>query len=304
MAVLFNDTDILLEYGAIIAQGGYDGVVEWPGSKAVDYNDWHEKNGVEADLSSLKLDSHSFTMKFGLKYSTPDKIEEFYSFLCSSPKVTYNDEKIGVVKTLRVESLSSLRYAKQFSLLNVKFSCDEDPLKGYTRVAPVGELCPDSLDFTLDGQKLSDYGIRVLDGTYDSIMKPASVKRSLLRNPSTIHGAEYDQNPLLWNGTEWVRSQTTDEVHFGSFQITLKLGMITPNLNTFWQNYKVLLYDLIHENTSATDVLLKCQRELYVKIIDKTLKCYYKSQSVKEFRIISGGRVWIKFDLTLEVINY
>lgn len=304
MAVLINNTDIASVYGAIIENGGYDGIVGWPGVKAVDTNNWHEQEGVEADLSSLRLDSHSFTIKFGLKYSSPTQIEAFYCFLCSSPKVIYADDAIGVVKTLRIESMSSLRYATQFALLNVKFACDEDPLKDYTRVAPVGGLCPASSDFTLDGQKLSDYGVRVLDGTYESVMKLGSVKKSLFRNPSTIHGSEYDQNPLLWNGAEWVRSQTTDEVHLGSFKVTLKLGMIAPNLNTFWQNYKVLLYDLIHENTSATDVLLKCQRELYVKKIEKTLKCYYKSQSVKEFRIISGKRVWIKFDLTLEVINY
>lgn len=303
MAVIINNTDITAVYGAIITQGGYDGIVEWPASKAIDSNDWHERNGLEADLSSLKLDSHSFTLKFGLKYSTPSQIEAFYDFLNSFPKITFSDSAIGVMKTLRVESMSSLRYAKSFSLLGVKVACDDNPLRDYSRVAPESGLCPADHSFKMDNIPFSDYGFRVLDGTYDSVLKLGNVKQSLLRSPSTIHGAEYDQNPLLWNGREWVRDTATDNVRLNSRQVTIKLGIIAPDLNTFWKNYKVLLYDLIHENLSETDPLLKCQRLLYIERSGQTLKCYYKNQSVKEFRILKGDRIWMKFDLTLEVIE-
>lgn len=81
MAVLINNTDIESVYGAIVVDGGYNGIMGWPASKPVDANDWHEYDGVEADLSSLKLASMSFTMKFGLKYSTPAQIEAFYRSL-------------------------------------------------------------------------------------------------------------------------------------------------------------------------------------------------------------------------------
>lgn len=303
MAVLINNTDIAVAYGAIITQGGYDGIMEWPASKAIDSNNWHERNGLEVDLSSLKLDSHSFTLKFGLKYSTPEQIEAFYDFLNLSPKVNFSDSTIGVMKTLRVESMSSLKYAKRFSLLSVKVTCDDNPLNGYSRVAPVGGLCPADNDFKIDNVPFSDYGFRVLEGTYDSVLKLGNVKQSLLRSPSSIHGAEYDRNPLLWNGTGWVRDSAIDIVRLNSRQVTIRLGIIAPNLNTFWRNYNVLLYDLIHENPSATDPLLRCQRLLHIERSAQTLKCYYKSQSVKEFRILRDNRIWMKFDLTLEVIE-
>lgn len=301
MAVLINNTDIASVYGAIVESGGYDGIVGWPGVKTVDTNDWHEEEGIEADLSALKLSAHQFTMKFGLKYSSPVQIEAFYRFLGSSPKVTYADDTIGVVKTLRVESMSSLRCARRLSLLSVKFSCDENPLEGYTRAALVGGLCPENNELKIDDHPFSDYGFRILDGTYNSLLKFGPVKSSLLRNPSTVHGAEYDQNPLLWNGTEWVRSNSSDEVRIGPFQVSINLGIVAPNLNAFWTNYKALLYDLIKQNPAETDPLLKCQRELYVAKLNKIVKCYYGGQSVEEFRILGGGRVWMKFSLTLNV---
>lgn len=301
MAVLINGTNIQTAYGAIIAEGGYNGLVEWPASKSIDSNNWHEYDGIEADLSELKLDSHSFSIKFGLKYSSPDQIETFYRFLGSTPKMTFSDDVAGIEKQLRLESLSSLKYAKSFSILTVKLSCDNDPLEGYSRVAPVSGLCPTDNDFKLDGTPFSDYGVRVLLGTHEGILKPGAVKQSLVRSMATSSGSEYDQNPLLWDGSKWVRSESVDTVRYGAYQVTVNCGIVAPNTSTFWRNYKALLYDLIHEDSTAADALTKCRRELYIGAIGKSLKCYYKSQSVKEFRILSGNRVWAKFNITLEV---
>lgn len=302
MAVLINNTDIESVYGAIVVDGGYNGIMGWPASKPVDANDWHEYDGVEADLSALKLASMSFTMKFGLKYSTPAQIEAFYRFLNSVPELEFQSTDVALSMTLRIKSMSSLQYALTFALFAVSFVCDRDYFAGYVRENPVSGLCPADTSFMIDGNEISDYGFIVLDGTYNGVLIPGNVKESMIRDISTINGALYDSNPKLWDPSSqsWRQSSNHDTVHYKSRQITLSCGIVAPSFTTFWRNYKVFLYDLIHADTGAPDELEACLRSLYVEAVDETLRCYYKKQTVKEFTF-DHGRVWLKFDLTLEV---
>lgn len=302
MAVLINNTDIESVYGAIVVDGGYNGIMGWPASKPVDANDWHEYDGVEADLSALKLASMSFTMKFGLKYSTPAQIEAFYHFLNSLPTLQFESTDVSVSRVLRVKSMSSLQHALTFGLFTISFVCDQDILAGYSRQEPVSGLCPADPLFKIDGKKISDYGFIVLDGTYNNVLLPGEVKESTVRNISTINGSLYDSNPKLWDSTSqtWKQSSSHDTVRYKSVQVALSCGMVATSLATFWKNYLAFLYDLIHADSDASDVLQACQRQLYLGEVEKTLLCYYKKQSIKEFTY-DHGRVWIKFDLTLEV---
>lgn len=303
MAVFINSTNIRSVYGAIIVDGGYNGLLEWPASKDVDSNDWHEYDGIEPDLSELRLSSRSFSMKFGL-LGDAEMIAGFYAFLNTSPTLTFNDTTIGLTRVLRVESMSSFKHAQTFQQMQVKFSCDEDIFSGYTRQTPVAGPWGDDPNFRIDGTYLTAYGVKVLKGTYDNVLKVGDVKKSLLRSISTLSGAEYDKNPLLWDDDEeeWVRSGSTDTVHLNSVQVTLTCGMVSPNFTTFWKNYYTLLYDLIHVNDDADDELKACQRTLHVSRINRDLPCYYKKMSVKEFSF-GQNQVWLKFSITLEIVG-
>lgn len=303
MAIRINGTDIYTAYGAFIADDGYKGLFEWPESKPVAFNDWHDYDGIEVDLSALRLESHAFTLKFGI-LNDVELIRGFYAFLTQSPTLSFEDTDLELTRTLRVDGMTSVQHALTFQIMVVRFVCDEDILDGYERDEPVPGPWADDNEFRIDGVNLTDYGVKVLMGTLDSVLKQGDVKKSLLRSPSTNNGSEYDRNPLLWDedAEEWSRSQGTDTVRFTSHNVTLVCGMVSPSAEVFWTNYYAFLYDLIHQDTDADDILMACQRKLHIGLVSRDFPCYYKSMAVKEF-YYAHGRVWFKFDLTLEITD-
>lgn len=297
-----NGTDIYTAYGAFVHLDGYKGLVGWPASKSVEYNDWQEADGVEADLSVLRFENKEFSLTFGVRGNS-DAMKAFYNFLCASPTMTCNFASIGLERTLRVVGMSDLDYAFVFSAVVVDFADDGSPLEGYTYVAPSAPHVRANSAYTLDGKALSDYGIVPLYGTLNKALIRPKVKPLLIRSTSVSDGATYDKNPKLWDGSEWVISPTGGTVTKSAAELVLTVGMTATSVAGFWANYKAFLYDLTKQDENAS-ILNKCLRTLRVEGATDNIKGHYLSQSVEDFTVFGDGYVMCKFTLSFLCMKY
>ena len=299
---IINGTDIYATYGAFVHLDGYKGLVEWPASKSVEYNDWQEIDGIDVDLSSLHFESKTFPLTFGVK-GNADAMRRFYAFLCTSPTMTCNFASIGLERTLRVVGMTDLDYAFAFSAVIVNFADDDSPLEGYTYVAPSASHVRANSAYTLGGKALSDYGITPLYGMLNKALIRPGVKPLLIRSTRFSDGATYDKNPKLWNGSAWVISPTVGEVTESAMELALTVGMTATSVASFWANYKAFLYDLTKQDENAS-ALEKCLRTLTIDGESDSIKGYYLSQTVDDFAVFGNGYVMCKFTLSFMCTKY
>ena len=282
--LIIDSVDVFTEFGAYVLRGGYNGLVQWPASKAVDTVAWQESDGAEADLSALYLEAKEFTMGIGLRCALEDT-DAFYVWLSESVYRTWNFASIGVVRTLRVVGISGIQTAGTVHVLTVRLA-DDTPLSGYSYPAPVTSLASQG-DYTLDGTDVSTYGVRILNGTLDSTARSSDIKELLKRKISVVNGNIYDGDA----------SGNT----FKTREITLKCAIVDSVIGNLWRNHNAFIYDLIRAKTTTyeTDA---CRRALYSTALDKTFYCYYKSESVSD---VSVGYLknLIMFNITLVVIG-
>ncbi len=312
-----DGVNILTAYNVTLEKGAYNELVQWPEMKSVDGNDWQEMDGYEPDLSNPVLESRDVTLKFILK-GTVSEIDAFYAFLGGQPVRSFTFNEIGRTFSLRLVSMPSIQYARTFKLMQVLFAAD-NPLEGVSHTTPSSSM-PSKGDYVIDGEDLSDYGIRVLRGTISSVIKGAEVKPLLIRRSSVINGARYDENPLLndadssfspqdydtiggsYEGVSanWKRSKSKGTVTYKGRNITLKC-LIRDTTSSAFRNYYALLYNLTR-TVSSTDPTLAGARSIAIRALGKTFKCFYKNQSVEEF-LCRNGVTWIKFNLTLTLFQ-
>lgn len=282
--LIIDGRDVGADFGIWITDGGLNGLLSWPASKKVDTVDWAERDYTDADLSDLRLDARSEAVDFAMK-GAPTGIREFCAWLSESVYRTWNIASIGRQYRVRYIGNSGLDASQFTQTFAVSVSVDS-PLTGYEYQAPVSHIAPND-EFLLDGKPLSDYGVRVLLGTLDSTAMHPGVKERLKRDVSTIGGVIYDGG-----------ARNTLKSH----QITLKCALIDSSLAGAWRNYDALLHDLIRKDMAAVYDTDFCKRRIYSQRIDRTFDCYYKRQSVSDF-CPYGDRVWIIFDLDLEVVG-
>ncbi len=265
--LIIDDVDVYDEYGVYVVTGGWNDLVSFPPLKAIDYNDWHEENGIEPDLSDPKLNTREVSMKFA---SVGDYIG-FVAFLLAAPKHTFNCAAIGRTFILRLVQQPNLTRASELGSFTLKLA-DDEPMDRttHTRVTPSSSV-PSSTKWKIDSRNLTTYGIRVLAGSLAEVQKAPAVKLNLLRNIKTQTGASYDGMTLT--------KQSKD--------VKLTCLMRANSLTQFWNNHDTFLYDLIQPS----------ERNLYCADAGTTLKCYYKSSSVSEF--FPEGKPWMKFTLTM-----
>lgn len=265
-----DSKDIWTTYGAYVTEGGYDGLAGFAPLKAVESNDWQEEDGIEADLSAPELDTRSLSISFAFVSSPVDGMikalsdKGYHSFRFSD----LGDREFK----LRLVSAGSPEIAGNLRLMTLTFA-DDFPLEDYTYAAPSGGFWWDD-GYTLDGVKLSDYGIRVLEGTRSEMEGVPDVKTAMLRNISVIPGAEYDGE---------------GKVTFKSRDLTVRCLMRAGSMSEFWENHDALLYDLSRPQ----------ERTLYCRALSRSYMCYYRSISVEEF--IPSAR-WMKFSLKLTTV--
>ena len=151
----------------------------------------------------------------------------------------------------------------------LKFA-DDFPLEDYEYLAPSSSLATDTA-YTIDSVPTTDYGLRILSGTLNDIVKTADVKANLTTNVKTMPGVIYDD----------------EVVKFKSKEVKLNCLMTAATLTELWRNYDALLYNLTQPN----------ERVLGVGDMQESFRFYYKSCQVTNF--YPDGKIWLQFALTV-----
>lgn len=263
-----DGNDAYTEYGVYVVKGGWNELIAYPPLKSVESNDWQELDGIEADLSAPMLDTREIQLKVAFagldnRFFTLLELlsdESYHVFECAYIKRTYR---------LRLVSQPNLAAAKVIGTATLKFA-DDFPLSDYTYKKPASNVAAYD-DYTFDGVNFTTYGVRVLKGTLDEVMKTPTVKTNLLRNISTQAGALYDSK----------------NVSYKSKDVKINCLMRADTLEELWRNYDALLYDLIRPN----------ERKLWVDELGQEFLFYYKSCQVTEF--YPTDKIWLQFTLTV-----
>lgn len=260
--------DAYLQWGVYVVLGGWNDAIAYAPLKTVEYNDWQEEDGIEADLSNPKLNTKEISLNFAYAglYS---RFIEFVNLLADGAYHEFNCVHIRRQFTLRMTQMPNLDHAATLGFVSIKFSNDF-PLKGYSYRQPSSSVTR-AEDYLIDGVPFTDYGCRILKGSLSEVMKSAAVKPNLLRNISTQPGAIYDGAVVT----------------FKSKDVKLNCLMRADTLDELWRNYDALLFDLIRPD----------ERLLEVSEFEQTFPCFYKSASVSEF--YPEDKIWLAFTITL-----
>ena len=265
--------DAFTEYGIYVQEGGYNELVAYPPLKAVTSNDWQEEDGIEPDLSEPTLNTKEFSLKIVLS-GKDYRWGGFIELLSDKAYHTFDFREIGRSYSLRLVSNPNTDLATLLGFITIKLA-DDFPLSEYAYKEPESSLYG-SDNYELDGKPFSDYGIIVLDGTFDEIEKSPDVKTCLLRNIKKLNGALYDGEKVTYKAKD----------------VKINCLMKAANLTELWRNYDALLYNLVQPE----------QRMLYSDETGNEYPCHYKSCSVSEF--YGSDKIWLKFTITLCFISF
>lgn len=263
-----DGNDAYNQYGVYVVEGGYNELVSMPPLKPVKYNDWHEEDGIEVDLTDPKLDSREVTINFALS-GVYSKYISFIDLLSDGSYHVFNFNSILRSYKLRLVSNPNNDNDKNLSFFTLKFA-DDFPLAGYSYLVPSSSIFYNN-NYQIDGTPLSNYGVRVLRAISE-IKKTPDIKTNLLRNVSTMSGAIYD----------------TRDVYYNSKDVQIECNMIANSLTELWRNYDALLYDLIRPD----------ERMLYVRDLNHIFPFYYINCKVTDF--YPTDKIWMDFSITLK----
>lgn len=261
--------DVYGQFGLYVVAGGWNELVAMPPLKTVKANDWQEEDGIEADLSAPVLNTREVSVKFAVADEFAG-LPDFLDYLSDGAYHTFSCDEIGRSYRLRLTQQPNMKAARILGQATLKFA-DDFPLDGYTYLAPESDMTYDG-SYTVDGLPFTNYGGRMLKGTYDEVVKSASVKPNLLRNISVLPGANYDGD---------------GSVTYKSKDVKLQCLLRADSLDSLWRNYDALLYDLIRPG----------ERLLGVEALKQEFPFYYKSCQVTKFE--PTGRIWLQFSLTV-----
>lgn len=262
--------DAYAEFGVYVIQGGWNEIIAYPPLKAVESNDWQEEDGIEADLSAPVLDTREVSLRIAFG-SLDNRLLELLELLSDGAYHMFDCRHIGRMYKLRLVSMPNLTIAERIGTVTLKLA-DDFPLDNYVYNAPSSAVAPNA-DYTLDGRKFTDYGVRVLQGALEEVVKTPSVKDNLLRNINTQQGAWYDGKAVVYKAKD----------------IKISCLMRATTLTELWRNYDALLYDLIRPS----------ERVLGVEELGAEYPFHYKSCQVAEFYPMD--KIWLKFTLTITV---
>jgi len=273
--LLIDNIDVFGQYGVYVVEGGWNDLLNLPPLKSVTSNDWQEEDGIEADLSAPVLNSREVTVKFAIRGA----FSRFYRFaeLISDGAVhEWNCAEIGRTFHLRLVSQANIELAATLGFLSLKFA-DDYPLEGYSYLFPVDNGLAADTGYSIDDIKLTRYGVSVLKGSKDEVIKMGNVKAAMSRNIASRAGVIYD---------------TQAPVHYKTKDVKLSCLLRATTLAEMWRNYYALCYDL-----ARPDV-----HRLYVQSLRQEYDCIYKNCSVSEFSQYNGG-IWLQFTLTVTFIG-
>ena len=268
--VHIDGKDALATYGLRLGDGSLASLIQWAELKDVYANDWHEEDGIEADLTNPVLDTRKCTLSF-VGNATTAQVDEFIA-LWSNGAYHVLTTNVGFRYRLRLVSNDSLKWENGLCIAKLTFA-DDFPLDGYTYKSPSSTIASDR-NYIVDFVSLTTYGVSVLAGINSELLKFPEVKENLVRSFENVPGVTYDNA----------------EVHFKAREIRIPCLMRAASLNEFKTNYNALLYNLTQpgEHTFIATAFLK------------RYTFHYVSQDVR--RAYLTGKLWVEFDIVIKVI--
>lgn len=277
--LLIDGIDAYNNYGIFVKDGGLNGLIAMPSFKAIDTYDWHEENGVDADLTAPVLDGRQFQMTFWIV----DRgwAEDLFADLSNGAYHEFYFPRLQRTYTLRLVSNGTFtnQPGTRYSQVTLTFAEDDPslPTMPVDMPLPYGASGVSQNGYEIDGADLSQFGMWVTKGTDQTIYKAANVKDNLKVNLKQRQGIIYDPQ----------------DVRFKARDITLHLHLKTATIGEFWSKWDALFATLMQPD----------ERVFFFNTIGTYYNCYYKSCSVSKF-IIDDSIVWCDFSVVLTCLSY
>ena len=268
-----DGVDVYANYGICIAEGGYNGIISYPPLKKVETNDWPEEDGVDMNLSSPALDTRDFPIAF-ISHAKA-RTGAFFELISDKAYHTFKFRSLDREYKLRLVSQSNLNGLYRLELFTLQFANDYPISEEYVYIGPQSNIPPPS-GYELDGVDLANYGVFILQGTLDEILKSPAVKKKLTTNLNRQNGANYIGNIVA----------------FQTKEVRLRCLMRAESVPEFWRNYDALLHDLTQPD----------ERILFVDNTSSEHHCYYKNSTVTAFH--PTGKIWFEFNLNLVFTSF
>ena len=296
--LLIDGNDAYTTYGAVVLKGGHNGLIQWPTLKEVVTNDWHEYDGIEADLSSPVLGSKEFPVDFYIfgRAGRLARLKRLVSALRNGSYHTMNFAAVGKTAKLRVVSFGEPEFCSDGLRIAITFA-DDFPLSGYEYLEPSSQV-PVCYDYKIDDVPFTDYGVRVIEGSLKAALNMADVKKNLLRDISILPGVIYDDPAEDEPEESEEEEEETEEVDVTvrlSFRdLKLRCFLMASSLSEFWRNYDALLYDLVQPGA----------RVVYSVEASKKLECYYGGSEIEKLSLSQyNGSIGMIFSISFKVLN-
>ena len=289
--LFIDNKDAFTEYGIFVERYGYKALIQMPPFKTPDSTEWQECDGAEFDLTDPVLDSKTFQMQ--LCVMNVSQVSDLFYILSDGSYHIFNFVELGRSYKLRLSQNSSLSSKISLGKLTVSFVDDFPPIRyqsGMTQadlsaeypsvlnVQPyVSSVINDEVGYTLDDVAFGCFGVLVLDGTNQNILKSPSVRDNLNVSIKGKSGVDYDDEEVLY--------KTKD--------VQMKLLIHTDTIQDFWHRWDSFFTALIQPET----------RELFSWEIINAYECFYKSCQVSKFDILNNGHVWCEFTVTLTFVE-
>lgn len=267
--------EIFQTYGMRMLEGSLASVVCHPPVKAssVHTYDWQEYDGLDADLSAIRLDAR----EVALRLSTDGDFARYTAFINDLSAQTYHSLRFDALDAqfqMRLVKFSSFDYYRSLGFISVTMS-DDLPLQNYTGEQPTKGF-QDNTGYTFDDLKFSDYGVLVIGGTMSEVARFGDVKQPLVRNVSTMKGQSADDTRLRYKANE----------------VSLHCILKASDSVQFWRNWNALLHDISVAGANT----------LYVEEVNAKANFFYKGCEVSEFVADRQG-VWMQFKLKIQLLN-
>lgn len=273
-----DNRDAFATYGLVILEGGYDSLVQFPPMKSVDYVDWPEEDGIEPDLLNPVLDAKEGIVLRCACVRSPQQ-ENLFSDLQTGVYHTFDFKRLGIRALLRLNEVSNLEIVGNLATFTMSLSFDADFVTDFEHYEGVpsslssnsNKLEVRSFGCKIDNVDVSSYGIIPLEGDIEAISRQDVIKQNLKISSKYIGGQTYDgQN---------VRKKERD--------VALKFLIRASIPSQFWTQYKRFLTDLVSPGNRV------------LQYGGKTIKFFYKSQTVNEFSVAYDNSVWCEFTLNV-----
>ena len=221
-----DDNDAFLRYGVLLAQGGINDLLKYPTRKAYLYNDWFERDGIDADLSEPLFEPKEVNLTF---YASNDaNLEEFVTDLTRSVYHSFEDKLLQREFALRLVRQTAVSLVNGFYYTTISFADDftaEDMAKQHAYPPICANLLPDT-GYSIDGIRLQTFDIAVLKGTDENLRNIVEVKQNILHTSKYSNDLVYDKGQQSYN--------------ISAKDVTLKCLMRAETIERLWHNWNAL----------------------------------------------------------------